>query len=166
MYHLGKNFMNYYIKGDYMKNKSGFTLVEIISVIVLLGIVVGITVPTVMITSNNIKKKTLETKIDNIEKAAVLYGQKNRNKFNKTSCTFCSGMTDEYECYCFDEVITVGKLATEKFIKYDDDLSTNIMNSISEVDMKSCEIQIYKKYGKIYAVYLARDTEDNVCWYK
>ena len=147
-----------------MKNNKGFTLVEIISVIVLLGLVIGVAVPSVMIASTNIKKKTLQTKIDNIEKAAVLYGQNNRNKFNDESCSFCSGISGE--CYCFDNVITVGELATAKFIKYDDDLGTDIMNSISEVDMKACEIQIYKKYGKIYAVYLARDTEDNVCWYK
>ena len=150
-----------------MKNNKGFTLVEIISVIVLLGIVVGITVPTVMITSNNIKKKTLETKIENIEKAAVLYGQNHRENFTVTCNSTgqpCEGVTTG-ECYCFDEVITIGKLATEKFIKYDDDLGTDIMNSISEVDMKVCEIQIYKKYGKIYAVYLARNTNDETCWY-
>ena len=50
-----------------MKNNRGFTLVEIISVIVLLGLIVGITVPSVMTASSNVKKKTLQTKIDNIE---------------------------------------------------------------------------------------------------
>ena len=57
-----------------MKNNKGFTLVEIISVIVLLGLIIGIAVPSVMNASTNVKKKTLQTKVDNIEQAAVLYG--------------------------------------------------------------------------------------------
>lgn len=177
-----------------MKNNRGFTLVEIISVIVLLGLIIGITVPSVMIASTNVKKKTLQTKIDNIEQAAVLYGQHPDYKSNislyidgkdafgnmltgialenyKKQYKYCyNGDTLLHDCYYYNNgsstTITIDDLIQAKLIKGDDELGANIINSLSEENMKDCEIQIYKKYGKIYAVYLARDTEDDVCWYE
>lgn len=163
--------MSYYIsKGDNMKNNRGFTLVEIISVIVLLGLIIGIAVPSVMTASTNVKKKTLQTKIDNIEQAAVLYGQNNRENFTATCNSTgqpCAGVTGE--CYCYNRMVTVGELATEDFIKYDNDIEHEILNSLSEEDMLDCEIRIYKKYNKIYAIYTktVSGTENlTKCWYE
>ena len=144
-----------------MKDNKGFTLVEIISVIVLLGIIVIITVPTIMTASTNVKKKTLQTKVDNIEKAAVLYGQKHREKFT-ISCSLCDGVTGE--CSCYNENVYVETLRGEGYIKYDDGIS-DIKNSVDDSQsLLDCEIQIYKKYGKIYAVY-DKDTNKTKCWY-
>ncbi len=42
-------------------NRKGFTLVELLAVIIILAIVVGITIPAVLTTTNNAKKKALET---------------------------------------------------------------------------------------------------------
>ena len=64
-------------------NKRGFTLVEVITVIALLGLIIGLAVPNVMKSSIKAKQRTLNTKIKNIEKAAVLYGQDNRKLINK-----------------------------------------------------------------------------------
>ena len=182
-----------------MKNNKGFTLVEIISVIVLLGIVVGITVPSVMTASTNVKKKTLQTKDDNIEEAAVLYGQNHRENFTVTCNSTgqpCAGVTGECKCYGKQykdtssppntktvTTITVSKLinpsialvdsnyteidvdTTEKsYIKYDDGIN-DIKNSVDDSQtILDCKIQIYKKYGKIYAVY-DKDTNKTKCWY-
>ena len=38
-------------------NKKGFTLVEVIMVVVILGIIIGIAVPSYIAVSNNIKEK-------------------------------------------------------------------------------------------------------------
>ena len=183
-----------------MKNNRGFTLVEIISVIVLLGIVVGITVPSVMTASTNVKKKTLQTKVDNIEEAAVLYGQNHRENFTVT-CNSTGQPCEKVvtgECKCYGKqykdtssppntktvtTITVSKLinpsialvdgnykeidvdTTEKgYIKYDDGIN-DIKNSVDDSQsLLDCKIQIYKKYGKIYAVY-DKDTNKTKCWY-
>lgn len=183
-----------------MKNNRGFTLVEIISVIALLGLIIGISVPSIMVASTNTKKKTLQTKVDNIEKAAVLYGQNHRENFtddcNSTGQP-CEGIGDE--CKCYEKqykdssilpqtkkvtTITVSKLLKpsealkdgdyeetnidpdeKEYINADDELG-NIYNSVNDATLNDCQIQIYKKYGKIYAVYLAKDTEDETCWYK
>lgn len=184
-----------------MKNNRGFTLVEVISIIALLGLIIGITVPSIMGASTNTKKKTLQTKVDNIEKAAVLYGQNHRENFTATCNSAgqpCEGIGDD-ECKCYEKqykdsseppqtkivtTITVSKLlkpfvalndgnyvetnidADEKEYINADDESGNIYNSVNDSKLNDCQIQIYKKYGKIYAVYLAKDTEDTNCWYK
>lgn len=162
-------------------NNKGFTLVEIIAVIALLGLVIGICVPSVMNASENVKKKTLKNKVESIEKAAVLFGQDHREYFN-TDCSddekTCDGKSSDL-CICYKETITVENLlASEKvqdeygeeveigpYLNYDDGTS-DIINPVSEESLKYCEIQIYKKYNKIYAIYLARDTQDETCWYK
>lgn len=158
-----------------MKNNRGFTLVEVISIIALLGLIIGITVPSIMVASTNTKKKTLQTKVDNIEKAAVLYGQDNRENFTATCNSagqLCEGISGE--CKCYNETITLKTLIdpnndgdiSDGYIAYDSG-KTDILNSVDESkSLLNCEIQIYKKYGKIYAVYLAKDTEDTTCWYK
>ena len=52
-----------------MKNK-GFTLVEVIMVVAILGIIIGIAVPSYIAISNNIKSKNYEQKVDNIKAKA------------------------------------------------------------------------------------------------
>lgn len=173
-----------FIVGDSMKvftNNKGFTLVEIIAVIALLGLVIGICVPSVMNASENVKKKNLKNKVESIENAAVLYGQDHRENFG-TECSddekTCDGKSSDL-CICYDKIITVGDLlSSEKvrdeygeeveigpYLNYDDGTS-DITNSVSGESLMNCEIQIYKKYNKIYAVYLDRDTQDEICWYK
>ena len=63
-------------------NNKGFTLVEVIAVIALLGLVIIITSTGILSGESKAKEKMLETKIKNIEKAAVLYGQDYRHKIN------------------------------------------------------------------------------------
>lgn len=47
-------------------NKKGFTLVELLAVIIILAIVVGITIPAVMTTTGKAKQKALDTAVDTI----------------------------------------------------------------------------------------------------
>lgn len=167
-------------------NNKGFTLVEIISVIALLALVMIITVPAITTTSLNIKKKTLNTKVENIEKAAIMYGQKHRENFTRTGVSTClsehcpkknDGVTPIENCECYLEKdqyntpveINVAKLISENLIKEDKTESGTkvITNPVDESKiLNDCKIQIYQKYGKIYAVYESKDTNDTTCWYE
>ena len=56
--------------------KRAFTLIEIIGVVILLGVLSLITIPTVNIIIKNGKQKSLETTIKNLESAAYNYSNK------------------------------------------------------------------------------------------
>lgn len=60
-----------------MKNKSGFTLVELLAVIVLLAIIMAIAVPSALKLSTRVKESAYKTKIGLIEASAKIYGQSN-----------------------------------------------------------------------------------------
>lgn len=74
-------------------NKKGFTLVELLIVIVVLGIVITIAVPGVGAVTNVIKENMLSKKTKLIEEAAILLGQDIKGaiissdlKYNGSSC--------------------------------------------------------------------------------
>ena len=60
-------------------NNKGFTLMELLAVVVLLGIIAVIAIPGIGALNNTIKNNMLEKKIDIIEEAATLYGEDNKN---------------------------------------------------------------------------------------
>ncbi|MGN1374132.1 MAG: prepilin-type N-terminal cleavage/methylation domain-containing protein [Bacilli bacterium] len=53
----------------------GFTLVEVIMVVVILGIIIGIAVPSYIAVSNNIRRKNYDQKMDNIKAKALEYAR-------------------------------------------------------------------------------------------
>lgn len=173
-------------------NKKGFTLVELLSVIVLLGLIMGIASYGVIRAGNKAKERTLLTKIKNIEKAAVLYGQDHRENFvdvndneSDTKSLCFDGTSRLPNCKYYEYVdkeldekkntITVSMLLANDddngpYINADDE-SNNILNPTDDKkNMNNCEIQIYEKYGKIYAVYESKNKDlDNKfpntkCW--
>ena len=105
------------------------------------------------------KEKTLLTKIRNIEKAAILYGQDYNDDWNET----CTINSIDYDCI----IITVDDLVNSNQKTYiSGDNNTNyIVNPLyNDEYLNNCKIQIYKKYGKIYATYTKESDSNDKCW--
>ncbi len=108
--------------------KNGFTLVELLAVIVLLALLMAIAVPSAFKLNSKVKGKAYTTKIDLIEQAANNYGQSNKSLIRTgtsvtdssvhTLCTFeyqdekISSIHQEQRPY--SETLTLTNTATKK----------------------------------------------------
>lgn len=79
-----------------MKNK-GFTLVELLAVLVLISLVMVIAIPGIFKMRDRMNEKTLNAKIESIESAAIMHVQNNSNKYKSYfgECT-----TNGTHCEC------------------------------------------------------------------
>lgn len=158
--------------------KNGFTLVEIAAVIVILGLLMAIAVPSALRISKSVKEKAYETKISLIKEAAKNYGQSNilnvQNgslgngdygycKFNSafTSVTYEQSKTIKVPSgtnyNCIEK--TVNDLVTSGNIKYDDE--KNVINPKTNTVLNDCKVYIYYKNSRVYAFFL--DNTKNGC---
>lgn len=122
-----------------MKNKNGFTLVELLAVIVVLAIIITIAVPSAISISNKIKAKMEDTKRQMIVDAAKLYGQENP-----------SSVVNSID-NCSSSKITVGTLVNDGYIKKDDVKNGNVVNPKDNSSMNKKKICIYKKNNRVYS---------------
>lgn len=79
-----------------MKRKNGFTLVELLAVIVLIALLMAIAVPNALSLNGKVKGRAYETKIDLIEQAANNFGQSNLGYIRKG--TSFTDSTKHYTC--------------------------------------------------------------------
>src|SRR5690554_5467089 len=105
-----------------MRNKNGFTLVELLAVIVILSLLIAIAVPSSITIGNKIKEKLLKDKLTLAEKSAILWAQDNKKCFTSTGCSQysftmdgnCTVNTNQKRCQ-----ITLHDLATHEYLKFD-----------------------------------------------
>ena len=100
-------------------NERGFTLVELLAVIVILGLLAIITTPAYETISNNIKIRNYESKKNVIKKETIEYVEKylkNETYDNNTSKTLC---------------FTVDYLIKNGIITSDDEKSEYIENNVT-----------------------------------
>ena len=77
-----------------MNNRNGFTLVELLAVVVLLSILLVMAVPAVLSFTSRMKQDMFCNKVETVVKSAQLYGQDNMSsivngKVGKTSSDSC-----------------------------------------------------------------------------
>ena len=60
-----------------MKNNKGFTMVELLTVLVVLAVITAITVPVVTSVLRNSRESSYERQLENVIEAAESYGAKN-----------------------------------------------------------------------------------------
>ncbi len=136
-------------------NNKGFTLVELLAVIIVLGIIVSIAVSSYLSSYDKTKEKLLKTKIDNIELAAIEWAQENIKDIS-TGCSYQNyeGLKGYKPNFCL--IKTVKDLVDSEYMKTDEyNETTNkktLTNNVTGKTMFCDEVLIYRKNNRMYAV--------------
>lgn len=129
-----------------MKNKKGFTLVEVLAVIVLISLIFGLGAAGLSKLRENSNKRTLNTKINLIESSAQIWGNNNKVLLKNDICNIDG---EEYDCY----KVPVKTLIEEDILESDkigDVVFTNPIDNSSMID--NC-VYVYKKNNRVYSYY-------------
>ena len=127
-----------------IKSNKGFSLVEILGVIVIIGIIAAIAVPVFNASSRTTKEKMFRIKIENANQSAELWGQENLGCFKSKGCTDkispidceVEGINANDECY----IIALKTLAQEGYFKYDDKKNEKILSPLDNSLMNEEQI--------------------------
>lgn len=136
-------------------NKKGFTLVELLAVIVIMAILVTIAVPSTMRISNKLKVDMYCKKIDAIETQAQLYGEDRRESF--------TGNFNQNGTNYKSKTITVKELVDTGYLKKDQKDSPYVVDPRNKktTDLYNMSFTIYIKYNRAYVSF--NNTVKNTC---
>ena len=164
-------------------DRSGFTLIEMLVVIIILGILAMIIIPQITVSTEDAKLSTLQTSIRGMRSALELYYNQHTNSYPgaSSSVTKPSGVSTLGDVFAAqlsrytDEAgnISNTKDATFKFGPYMKDIPVNPFNKKSDVTIDSTVVDIttksssgagtgwkfYVKTGVLMAADGAHDTE-------
>ena len=148
-----------------MKNNKGFTLVEILAVIVLISLIMIIIVPNVQKVAFNSKIKLCNSKITLVEEAINLWTKDNFKCYEKTGgCNVlsnCNTVNNEITC-----TTTFQKLAENSLINFDKTVENikYVINPINNGNMNNTIINIkYNKTTKQATPYLSETDKLKIC---
>ncbi len=135
-----------------IKNKKGFTLVELLTVIMILAVLMVIAVPSIMAIIKKLQDRSLVSKLESLQESAAVYVQNNSNKIKKEidkdigacnrnvagKCECASGNTDcKYIVeYKVKQLIELGAIKSEKADT--DSTSCNISDPSNEFRCLDC----------------------------
>ncbi len=135
-------------------NKKGFTLVEVLVVIAILGALIVLLIPTLGGYGKQAKEKVLKTKITSIELAAAQWAQTNYVDivWTKTTCDIIDKdkSPNPITIDCEKTSVVVSKLIEMGYLKADKD--GKIYDPVSG-EVMNANITVNKYYGSYYANY-------------
>lgn len=132
-----------------MKKKKGFTLVELLAVIVILGLIAVIAIPNSMTVSDGVKKNLYCEKVDLLLTDAKRFGNDHLGVLRQAG---------NQNCYI---PVTVEYLVNKGIIKKEQDHAPFITNPYDNSSMDGKTIGIYYKNKRAYAFYIESDTTLN-----
>lgn len=128
-------------------NKKGFTLVELLAVLVILATVTVLGFAGINAITAKLRQNMVKTKLDSLEESAIYYGQEHVNELTET----CTVDGVDYN-YC--KLVTVKFLIDNKAFdteETDKDGKPYLKNNVTKKSMMDDTIQIYKKNNRVYA---------------
>ena len=148
-----------------MKKNKGFTLVEILAVLVLISLMMVIIVPSVQKVALNSKIKLCNSKIDLAEESINLWARDNYKCFEKTDgCNIlsnCQKTNDTIKCES-----TFKTLAENNLLNYDKNVKNinYVVNPINNGNMNDTKIYIeFNSKNKQVKSYIDDTVGDKVC---
>ncbi len=137
-------------------NKKGFTLVELLAVIVVITIIALIGTVSINVVRNKIEENLFNGKIETLLTAAQTYGENNKNEF-----TAANG-------YTIDHPISPGFLIQNKYYKTDETNSdgSKAFKNMDGTDIKdSLKIVVKRVNNRISACLETSDTNKSLLDY-
>lgn len=122
---------------------NGFTLVELLATIAILGLIIGIVVYVAINAVNNAKNKSYEVTINNIENVAVEYAMENQNNISwrytdidNMEQYYCVNVQDLIDSGYFKSDVLDSYIAKDVLVKSDDYIYLE-MNSLTKTITKN-----------------------------
>ncbi len=139
-----------------MKDK-GFTLVELLVVIVLIGVVSGIAVTGIISNQKRLQEDLFCDKVEFIEQGAILWGQDNESVVAAGTAGTISG-----ESIVYVDVL-VSELLDSNYLKSDEDEVDSLLDPRDDSSLTDEKVRVYLKYERIYADYIFGSSDATLC---
>ncbi len=137
-------------------NKKGFTLVELLAVIVILAIIMGLALFSMNGAFSTSKEKILEERITEITTAAINYAQSNGLKITWESCMIDGESYDRCKTFKVKELQDLNLIETEEE-------DGKIYNPVSNTEMTNDVVTVYRKNNRLQAVMSCMASSGQTC---
>ena len=125
-----------------MKKNKGFTLIEILIVVIIIGIIFTIGVTSSLGSSKRLNEKLYNERVDLVLTAAKQFGQASTDLFTGT-CSYLDEPVSDAKCFN----ISMQSLVDNNYLKAED-----IIDPRDKSSMKDTNIEVQFYYDKVYAV--------------
>lgn len=138
-------------------NKKGFTLVELLGVILILALVAVLGSASISGVTKMIKHSMWNSKIEIIENGAVRFGEDNQYRMRKDGAEKCDFMAEDVSesLHCLE--VTVDYLLKRNYIvtdDRDDEGNKVIINNETGEYVNDKKVYVWEENGLVYAKYV------------
>lgn len=141
-------------------NKKGFTLVELLAVIVIIAVVSLIGTVSLVAVRKNMNKKMFETKLSEVTSAGAKWGEDNKSEVDSNGTLINIGYLIDSKYFKTDESVSISKVECEKYsgASFDGNKCNNVVtNNINGDVVNNLQLVVYSKNNRVYAVIANND---------